>query len=247
LVIMRIPVYNINNHIQYSTVPLGVFISQNFILTLCFQDNEITPINQISSVKDRDIYKNLTDTSNAVVKLFLKSGKTYLKYLKEINQNTTIIEQELEKSIKNKELNKLLKMEKCLVYFVTSIKSNDIVLMKFKTSKKVPVEIDEDLLEDAQIENKQALEMSQIYSDIQSGMMDAFASVISNNLNNVMKQLTVISIVLMIPTLVSSVFGMNVPNFLESFGWALPIIIGVSFLVSSFFVILFKRKRWLDK
>ena len=90
---------------------------------------------------------------------------------------TSSIEQDLEKSIKNKELNKLLKMEKCLVYFITSIKANEIVLAKLRNSKKITTEINEDLLEDALIENKQALEMAQIYSDIQSGMMDAFASV----------------------------------------------------------------------
>ena len=102
----------------------------------------------------------------------------------------------------------------------------------------------EDLLEDAVIENKQALEMAQIYSDIQSGMMDAFASVISNNLNVVMKQLTLISIILMIPTLIASVFGMNVPNFMENSNWALPLIILFSLGLSILGVAIFRKRQW---
>ena len=135
-------------------------------------------------------------------------------------------------------------MEKCLVYFITSIKANEIVLAKLRNSKKITSEINEDLLEDAFIENKQALEMAQIYSDIQSGMMDAFASVISNNLNVVMKQLTLISIILMIPTLIASIFGMNVPNFMENSEWGMPIIILVSLVLSILGVLLFRKRQW---
>jgi len=157
---------------------------------------------------------------------------------------TSTIEQDLERSIKNSELNQLLKMEKCLVYFITSIKGNEIVLTRLKNSKKITSEINEDLLEDASIENKQALEIAQIYSDIQSGMMDAFASVISNNLNVVMKQLTLISIILMIPTLIASVFGMNVPNSMEDDMWALPVIMLGSVALSFLGVILFRKRQW---
>jgi magnesium transporter len=157
---------------------------------------------------------------------------------------TSLIEQDLEKSIKNRELNQLLKMEKCLVYFITSIKSNEIVLARLRNSKKITSEINEDLLEDAFIENKQALDMAQIYSDIQSGMMDAFASVISNNLNVVMKQLTSISIILMIPTLIASIYGMNVPNYLEEAKWAFPAVIGFSALMSFLGVRKFRKREW---
>ena len=135
-------------------------------------------------------------------------------------------------------------MEKCLVYFITSIKANEIVLQKLRNSKKITSEINEDLLEDALIENKQALETAQIYSDIQSGMMDAFASVISNNLNVVMKQLTLISILLMIPTLIASLFGMNVPNGIENLPWALPLIILGSLGLSCLGVLLFRKRQW---
>ena len=118
-------------------------------------------------------------------------------------------------------------------------------MAKLRNSKKITTQINEDLLEDAFIENKQAREMAQIYSDIQSGMMDAFASVISNNLNVVMKQLTLISIILMIPTLIASMFGMNVPNFMEDSLWAMPSIILGSLILSILGVILFRRRQWL--
>ncbi|HRS54709.1 MAG TPA: CorA family divalent cation transporter, partial [Bacteroidales bacterium] len=127
---------------------------------------------------------------------------------------------------------------------ITSIKANEIVFAKLKNAKKITTEINEDLLEDAFIENKQALEIAQIYSDIQSGMMDAFASVISNNLNDVMKQLTLISIILMIPTLIASIFGMNVPNFMENSLWAMPIIIIISLIFSLIGVISFRKRQW---
>ena len=242
LIILRIPVEVKHNGVPFHTIPLGIFISGNFTLTLCLQDNDVLPIGQPSPFRDQ--YKEITDSINFILRLFLRSGNLYLRYLKQINQMTSLIEQDLEKSIKNKELNKLLKMEKCLVYFITSIKANEIVLARLRNSKKITTEINEDLLEDAFIENKQALEMAQIYSDIQSGMMDAFASVISNNLNVVMKQLTLISIILMIPTLIASIFGMNVPNFMENSLWAMPSIILGSLILSFFGVILFRKRQW---
>lgn len=242
LVIMRIPVENANNGLPFHTIPLGIFMAEDYTLTLCLQHNEILPIEQPSPFREH--YHQITDVINFILRLFLRSGNTYLRYLKQINQMTALIEQDLERSIKNRELNKLLKMEKCLVYFITSIKANEIVLARLRNSKKITTEINEDLLEDVLIENKQALEMAQIYSDIQSGMMDAFASVISNNLNVVMKQLTLISIILMIPTLIASVFGMNVPNFMEKSNWALPAIIIFSLLLSFLGVILFRKRQW---
>ncbi len=242
LVILRIPIEVKDNGVPFSTIPLGIFFTDSFTLTLCLQHNEVLPIGQPPILREQ--YRHISDNINFILRLFLRSGSLYLKYLKQINQMTYLIEQDLERSIKNKELNKLLKMEKCLVYFITSIKANEIVLARLRNSKKIVTEINEDLLEDAIIENKQALEMAQIYSDIQSGMMDAFASVISNNLNVVMKQLTLISIILMIPTLIASIFGMNVPNYMEASLWALPAIIGGSLMLSVGGVLLFRKRQW---
>ena len=242
LVIMRIPVKSEFNGIPFHTVPLGIYMTDRFTMTLCLHDNEILPFAEPSPFREQ--YRQITDSFNFILRLFVRSGTTYLRYLKEINQQTAVLEHDLEKSIKNSELSKLLKMEKCLVYFITSIKANEIVLAKLRNSKKITSEINEDLLEDAMIENKQALEMAQIYSDIQSGMMDAFASVISNNLNVVMKQLTLISIILMIPTLIASFVGMNVPNAMENAGWAMPAIVVFSLLLSITGVVLFNKKHW---
>jgi magnesium transporter len=242
LIIMRIPVEVSNNGLPFHTIPLGIFLKEEFTLTVCDQENEVLPIGQPSPFREQ--YREITDNINFILRLFLRSGSLYLKYLKQINQMATVIEKDLEKSVKSKELKQLLKMEKCLVYFITSIKANEIVLARLRNSKKITSEINEDLLEDAFIENKQALEMAQIYSDIQSGTMETFASVISNNLNVVMKQLTVISIVLMIPTLVASIFGMNVPNFMENSTWALPAIITGSLLLAALGVLFFRIRRW---
>jgi len=242
LVILRVPIVSLNDGVPFHTVPLGIFITANFTMTLCIKENEVLPIKQRPPVREQ--YREITDHMNFILRLFLRSGSLYLRYLKQINQMTASIEQDLEISIKNKELNKLLKMEKCLVYFITSIKANEIVLARLRSSKKITTELNEDLFEDAVIENKQALEMAEIYSDIQSGMMDAFASVISNNLNVVMKQLTLISIILMIPTLIASIFGMNVPNFMEHSLWSMPAIIFSSLLLSFLGVMLFRKRQW---
>jgi magnesium transporter len=242
-IILRIPFEVKNNGVPYNTMPLGIIIKENLTITVCLQENEVLPIGQPNILREQ--YTHISDSINFVLRLFLRSGNIYSKYLKQINQMTDLIEQDLEKSIKNKELNKLLKMEKCLVYFITSIKANEIVLARLRNSRKITTEINEDLLEDAIIENKQALEMAQIYSDIQSGMMDAFASVISNNLNIVMKQLTLISIILMIPTLIASLFGMNVPVPFGNSEWAFPLIISISLTLSLLVVIRFRRSHWI--
>ena len=243
LVILRVPVTSPDNGVPYYTVPLGVFMAPDFTVTICSQPNEVLPFEQPSLYRENR--QMVTDVLNFILKLFLRSGNTYLRYLKQINQQTNMIEQDLEKSIRNKELNKLLKMEKCLVYFITSLKANELILAKLRNSRKNTIsEVNEDLLEDAIIENRQALDMAQIYSDIQSGMMDAFASVISNNLNVVMKQLTLVSIILMIPTLIASLYGMNVPNYLENATWAFPAILGFSGIIAYIVVYFFRKRRW---
>jgi magnesium transporter len=137
-------------------------------------------------------------------------------------------------------------MEKCLVYFTTSLRSNDLLIAKLRSSKFITLnEYSSDLFDEAMVENKQAIEMANIYSDIQSGMMDAFASVISNNLNIVLKQLTIVTIILMIPTMFASFFGMNVPNFMESSKLAFIGIVVISVLITITVVLLFRRKKWM--
>lgn len=243
LIIFRIPISSPGNGVPYFTVPLGIFMTDQITVTLCSFENEVLLFDQPSLYREKG--QNLNDVLNFILKLFLRSATTYLRYLKQINQQTALIEADLEASVKNEELNKLLKMEKCLVYFITSLKANELVLSKLRISKKATLsEVNEDLLEDAFIENKQALDMAQIYSNIQSGMMDTFASVISNNLNIVMKQLASISIILMIPTLVASLYGMNVPNFMENSKLAFPAVLGISGVLAVIGVILFRKRKW---
>lgn len=243
LVILCIPVVVSNNGIPFQTIPLGVFMTSRYTVTLCGSPNEILPAELPSLYREHK--EQVSDVFNFMLRLSMRSAQLYLRYLKQINQQTSAIERELEKSIRNEELNQLLKMEKCLVFFITSLKGNELVLFKLKNSKRYNLdETNEDLLEDAVIETRQALEMAQIYSDIQAGMMDAFASVISNNLNVVMKRLTSISIILMIPTLIASLYGMNVPNHLEGWKWSFYLILLFSLSLSALGIFLFRRRRW---
>ena len=240
--IMRIPIYNKGNGIPYYTIPFGLILLNDYLVSVCLSHNEI--LNEITQpVRNRKT--DFENKINFILQIFLSSAKVYLKYLKQINVETTIIEKDLEQSTRNKELQKLLRMEKCLVYFITSLKSNELLLSKLRNSKFFNIkESNEDLLEDVIIENKQAIEMANIYSDILSGMMDAFASVISNNMNVVMKQLTSITILLMIPTLIASFYGMNIPNYFESSKWGFGIVIVLSVVLSGMGLFFFRKKRW---
>lgn len=243
LLIMRIPVQTPSNGVPFITVPLAVFVTQQQVITICCAENEVLPAEQPSLYRTH--YKLVYDHTNFILNLFLRSANTYLKYMKQINQQSNHIEKELERSIKNEELHNLLNLEKSLVYFITSLKGNDNLLSKFRKSKlSVLNETNEDLLEDAIIETKQAVDTVQIYSDIQSGMMDTFASVISNNINVVMKQLTSFSIILMIPTLIASIYGMNVNNGLETSKWAFLGILIFSIIASTLGVYVFRRKQF---
>ena len=170
-----------------------------------------------------------------------------MNILKQINKETEIAENVLQKSMKNKELIKLLTLEKGLVYFTTSLRSNEAVMEKTLRGKIVKMyEEDEDILEDAIVENKQALEMSKVYSNILNGTMDAYGSIISNNLNSVMKYLTSVTIVLSIPTMIGSFWGMNVIGLpLTNNPFAFAIIIGLSIVVSIIVAIFLKRKGML--
>jgi len=242
LMIYRIPFQNQSNGFPFTTIPLGIVLSKDELVIICQRNNEV--LDDFFSRSGKGfVIENKIDL---ILHLFMRTTMFYNRYLKQINNQTGLIEQELEKSTRNKELHRLLKMEKCLVYFTTSLRSNEMMMLKLKTSKWVrDFEFSQDLLDEAMIETRQAIEMAKIYSDIQTGMMDAFASVISNNLNIVMKQLTVITIVLMIPTLISSFYGMNVPNSLESNKYAFWLILGGAVIASTIVSLFISRKKWM--
>lgn len=222
---------------EYDTLPLGIIIKEKRLITVCLKDSYILDDFRKSKVKDMDTGK----LNRFLLQILFRMDKRYLLYLKQIDRMSNYIENKLHRSMKNKELIQLLTLEKSLVYFSTSLKANEVVLEKIQKSSLVKMyPEDEDFLEDVIIENKQAIEMANIYSNILSGMMDAFASVISNNLNIVMKRLTLITIILTIPTMVASFYGMNVDLPFQHSPFAFPFVMAISLVscivVTAFFV-----------
>ena len=211
----------------YTTMPLGmIIVRDDFFITVSLKKNKVIEDFEKRKVKYFQTYKK----SRFILQILYLNSSYYLTFLKQINKETEIAEYILKNSMKNKELLKLLSLEKGLVYFTTSLKSNEIVMeitMKGKIIKLY--EEDEDILEDAITENRQAIEMAKIYSDILNGTMDAYASIISNNLNGVMKFLTSITIVLAVPTMMSSFWGMNVelPFQHNPFGFVIMLIVAI--------------------
>jgi len=225
MIIVRVPVIDPSLELEYVPVPLGIVLFPDKVLTICMKDNET--LRALSGGRVRELA--VQNKSAFVLKVLGRAAFHYLRFLKDINKKTAVIERELQRSIKNHELTRLLSMEKSLVYFTTSLKSNELLLDKLQKSSLMRFKEDEyELLEDVVTDCKQAIEMSNIYSSILSGMMDAYASVISNNINIVMRRLTIVSIVLMVPTLVASFYGMNVGLPLQGSEWAFPIILAIS-------------------
>ena len=179
-----------------------------------------------------------------IFRLIYSSAVWFLKYLKQINVDVTAAEKELEKSIKNEDLLRLMKLQKTLVYFNTSIRGNEVLIGKLRTIFNDTNYLDADLVEDVEIELKQAYNTVNIYSDILTGTMDAFASIISNNVNVIMKRMTSLSITLMIPTLIASFYGMNVDIHLEETPHAFAWIVIASAVLSGLSFVLFKKIKW---
>jgi len=214
LIIINVPIVKAND--SYDTIPLGIVINEHYVVTICLENNDVTDDFIREQVRNFYTFKK----TRFLFQIFFRTATLFLKYLRLIDRKTNDIELELHRSMKNKELFKLLSLEKSLVYFTTSLHGNEKVMEKIlRLRGKANAETqlikmypdDEELLEDVIVENKQAIEMAHIHSDILSGTMDAFASIISNNLNIVMKFLASITIVLSLPTMISSFFGMNVP------------------------------------
>ena len=232
------------DYYSYSTMPLGVIIVRDdYIVTVSLRKSIVIEKFIKSKVKNFVTYMK----SRFLFQIMLENSSSYLTYLKRINKETEIAESTLKHSMKNRELLKMLSLEKSLVYFTTSIKSNEVVMEKTLRGKFIKLyEDDEDILEDAIIENKQAIEMGKIYSDILNGTMDAYASIISNNLNGVMKFLTSITIVLAIPTMVSSFWGMNVELPFQNNINGFAIMVAISILLTLGVTIWLKKKDMLD-
>ncbi len=241
LIILKIPLpQHKGDMIRYETVPLGIIVLPDVVITICLHHTSV--LDQLLEIKD--IKKVLKDKVRFIFNIFLRVANAYLRHLRLIDRLTNEYEEELHRSLRNQELIKLLNLEKSLVYFNTSLKANDLVMARLESGRYLVIdEENEDILEDAQIENQQAIEMAKIFSDILSGMMDAYASVISNNLNIVMKFLTSVTIVLMLPNLVASIYGMNISLPFQDFPHAFALIMGLSFLLSVLVVYIFIKKK----
>ena len=239
LVIMRIPIKH-EKDVEFGTAPLGIIINGDMVISVCFHSNEIMS-DFILFTKRKGIIIN--SNIDFLLRLILSSSVWYQKYLKHINARTKIAEKELEKSIKNDELHTLLNIEKVLVYFITSLRGNDLLLYKLKNYYKNS-EIDIELLEDVEIEIKQAIATTNVHSGILSGLMDAYASIISNNVNEIVKKLTVITIIITIPNVVSGFFGMNLLNYLEEHQYAFFIVVFLTFAIGGVVLFLFKKNKF---
>lgn len=208
LILVDVPMIEERNEKDwYGTIPLGIIITDKMIFTICLEDTQV--LTRFMEGRVRNFFTYMK--TRFILQILYRNASMYLRYLRIIDKKSAQVEEKLHLSTRNQELIELLELEKSLVYFTTSLRSNEVVLeklLKVESIKKYPE--DTELLEDVIIENKQAIEMANIYSGILSGMMDAFASVISNNLNIVMKVLAIITIVMSIPTIVFSAYGMNV-------------------------------------
>ena len=245
LFVIDVPVLEKNEENDiYTTMPLGmIVVRDDFFITVSLRKNRVIEDFEKRKIKNFQTYKK----TRFIFQIFYLNSSYYLTYLKQINKETEIAEYILKNSMKNKELLKLLSLDKGLVYFATSLKSNEIVMEKTMRGKIVKLyDDDEDILEDAIIENRQAIEMAQIYTNILNGTMDAYASIISNNLNGVMKFLTSITIVLAIPTMISSFWGMNVKLPFENSNIGFIIMVAIAVILTLGVTWWLKRKDMLN-
>lgn len=241
LTILRIPLPNNQNGIPFSTVPIGIITNEEIIVTVCYHHTEMIP-DFIEHTRRKGI--SVRNKLDLIFRLIYSSAVWFLKYLKQINIEITAAEKELERSIRNEDLLRLMRLQKTLVYFNTSIRGNEVMISKMTTVFQDTDFLDKDLVEDVLIELKQANNLANIYSDILTGTMDAFASIISNNVNTIMKRMTSISIILMVPTLIASFYGMNVDVHIEQVPHAFALIVVCSVTLSALAFVVFRKIKW---
>ena len=240
LIILRIPyVKEVRSRTPYITIPLGIIMGKGVCVTLCnFETNMM--IDFVSFQQRRG--QGFTDSVDMVFRLFLSSAVWYLKRLKQINTLIEKAKHNLDHGVNNESLIGLSRLQDSLTYFVTSIRGNETLLVKLKFKLQVD-ELDADLIEDVNIEMSQARETTNIYADILESTMDTYSSIINNNMNTVMRTLTSVSIIMMFPTLISSIFGMNLINGMEESPYGFAIAMVLSVFVSGISWVILKRKR----
>ncbi len=245
LILINTPFFNQEskeNEAIYITVPIGIISAEDKIFTVSQRENPV--IEKILNPKARII--NNLDSKMFILYIFEQNVLWYLECLKRLNLKRNLIEQELYNSSRNEELRQLLRIEKSLVYFVNSLSANELLMLKMKRTDFLKIrDIDphEDLFEDIIIDNGQALEMSNVYTNILSGTMEAYASIVSNNLNIFIHRLTVVTIILMVPTLVASFYGMNLEHLpFSGHRFAFYILLAFSILLGFLLIFYFRRK-----
>ena len=240
LIILRIPyVKEIRSRTPYTTVPLGIIHKRDVTITVCFYETNMM-IDFVSFQQKRG--EGFTDHVDMIFRLFLSSAVWYLKRLKQISMLVDKAKRNLDKEVNNESLIGLSRLQDSLTYFQTSIRGNETLLSKLKFKLQID-ELDADLIEDVNIEMTQARETTLIYSNILESTMDTYQSIINNNMNTVMRTLTSVTIIMMIPTLITSMFGMNLVNGMESKPWGFVIAIILSICVSGMCWWFFRHKR----
>lgn len=248
LIVLNTPVDNEGEIVDddrsvYVTMPIGIILLKDMIVTLSQHHNPVID----SFINQRVKRFNPADTKKFVLQLFDRNVFYFLHYLRQINNKRNLIEDELYNSSRNTELTQFMNLQKSLVYFVNTLRGNELMMAKISRTDFLQIKNNEDLsdyLEDIIVDTSQALEMANVYTNILNGTMDAFASIISNNLNTVMQRLTSITIVLMVPTLVASFYGMNVELPFQHQSGAYVIVISVSLILSLVLVLFFRKKKW---
>ena len=240
LIILRIPyVKEIRSRTPYTTVPLGIIHKRDVTITVCYYETNMM-IDFVSYQQKRNT--GFTDHVDMIFRLFLSSAVWYLKRLKQINVLIEKAKRNLDHGVNNESLIGLSRLQDSLTYFITSIRGNENLLAKLKFKLQVD-ELDADLIEDVNIEMSQARETTNIYSNILESTMDTYSSIINNNMNTVMRTLTSVTIIMMMPTLVASLFGMNLVNGMEDspFGFILALVISAGISVASWLFMRYKR------
>ena len=240
LIILRIPyVKEIRSRTPYTTVPIGIIHKRDVTITVCYYETNMM-IDFVSFHQKRG--EGFTDYVDMTFRLFLSSAVWYLKRLKQINSLIEKAKRNLDREVNNESLIGLSRLQDSLTYFITSIRGNETLLSKLKFKLQID-ELDADLIEDVNIEMSQARETTNIYSNILESTMDTYSSIINNNMNTVMRTLTSVSIILMFPTLIASLFGMNLINGMEASPYGFVTALVISVAISGLFWWIFRHKR----
>lgn len=241
LTILRVPMPNGQEDTPFTTVPVGVITNNDIVVTVCYFRTEMIEDFILYSRRKEIKVRNRLDL---ILRLLYSSAVWFQKYLKQIQADVKRAENELAKSIRNEELRTLMKLQSTMVYFNTSIRGNQVVASRLQNIFSDTDFLDKELYEDVIIEQEQAFSTVKIYSDILTGTMDAFASIISNNVNIIMKRMTSISIILMVPTLIASFYGMNVDVYMDTLPHAFALIVFASIILSGLAFYVFRKIKW---